>query len=702
MADARWFYAELKRRNVLRAAVLYIGAVWALAQGISQLAPAFGAPDWVTRWFVLAGAIGFPFMLGFTWFYELTPQGLKRESEIDRADSVIAHTGRRMDLAIIAVLAVAVVLLLANQLVLHTDASPQSAAATAAPPKSIAVLPFENLSNDPDNEYLVAGMQDLILTKLADIGDLKVISRTSTMKYQSHPDDLAPIGRQLGVATILEGSVQKSGNEVLINVQLVDAASNAHIWARSYQRTLANVFDIENEVAEQVAGALKAKLSPAESKRLAASLSADPTANDLYLRAQQFAHRGDIDYDAASFRQAIGLYRQALATDPDFAQARAGLSFAESALVWFGGAGADARQLKDDARSQARQALAQQPDLAAAHMAMGYSDYWGRGDYEAALKAFAAALAARPNEAAALAATGFVLRRQARFGQSVDAFQQALALDPRNTSLRAELGTTYMLTYQYAKAERQFRQALDIDPENVTAKRAYSDAIMLGSGDLPRALAVAQGNHPTLQMQRVSVLILQRKYADAIAVLQAIPDKPENFPPIGSPRVLQLADLYTLCGKPARARILYQEALPKTRAQLAIDAGDLIVQGAAWNAIADAELGLGNTEAALSAISRAQTLAAQSADHIYAPLQVKVGAVLYARAGRADLAVPLLQQVLDTPGIGFTYSPTMLWIDPDLDPIRASPQFQALLTKYAKYKPDVGQHVAATAKGASA
>ncbi len=696
MADARWFYAELKRRNVLRAAVLYIGAVWAMAQGISELAPAFGGPDWITRWLVLAGAMGLPFVLAIAWFYEVTPQGLKRESEIDPAESITAHTGRRMDLAIIVVLALAVVLLLANQLALHKGADPPPDAA-AIPAKSIAVLPFENLSNDQDNAYLVAGMQDLILTKLADIADLKVISRTSTMKYQSHPDDLATIGRELGVATVLEGSVQKAGNEILVNVQLVDAASNTHLWAQSYRRTLANVFEVENEVAEKVARALKAELSPEEAKRLATSLSTNPAANDLFLRAEHLSHRGGIDYDTASFRQAIGLYREALAADPGFAQARAGLSFAESALVWFGGAGSDAQELRDDARAQAERALAQQPGLAAAHMAMGYSDYWGRGDYEAALKAFATALKLRPNDAMALAATGFVLRRQARFDSAIDALQQALTLDPRNTSLKAELGTTYMLTNDYVEAQRQFRQALDFDPGNVTAKRAYSDALVLYRGDLAHALAVARGNHPTLQLQRASILTNQRRYSEAIALLQRIPDTPENFPPLSGPKALHLANLYWLADEHARARALYQQALTKIRARLAAEPGDVISQSAAWNAIASAELGLGNREAALAAIARSQSLAEQSDDHIYGPQQLKSNAILYAQAGRADLAVPLLRKVLAAPGIGAAYSPTMLWIGPGLDPIRDTPQFRALLKKYAQYKPSGTAQLAAAA-----
>jgi len=229
-------FAELKRRNVLRAAALYVGAVWALAQGIAQLAPVFGFGDWVTRWFVVAGAIGFPFWVAFAWFYEFTPEGLRRESKLDPSDPTAHARGRRLDKWIIGVLLVAVVLLVTNQFVLRRDATSREAVGAAPAPlpqvaqRSIAVLPFDNLSRDADNAYFARGMQDLILTRLSEIAELKVISRTSTQKYGSQPANLRQVAAELGVATVLEGSVQKSGNDVLINVQLIDARTDAHLW----------------------------------------------------------------------------------------------------------------------------------------------------------------------------------------------------------------------------------------------------------------------------------------------------------------------------------------------------------------------------------------------------------------------------------------------------------------------------------------
>src|ERR671934_252740 len=215
------FFGELKRRNVIRAVILYVGAVWALAQGISQLGPSVGAPDWATRWFLVAAAIGFPFWIAFAWFYEFTPEGLKRESEIDPAESVTRHTGRKLDFAIIGVLAVAVVLLLTDRFVSRHGVN--QATAVPIPEKSIAVLPFENLSEEKQNAFFADGVQDEILTDLSKIADPKVISRTSVMQYKSGvARNLREIGQQLGVAHLLEGSVQRAANKIRVNAQLID------------------------------------------------------------------------------------------------------------------------------------------------------------------------------------------------------------------------------------------------------------------------------------------------------------------------------------------------------------------------------------------------------------------------------------------------------------------------------------------------
>ncbi|MBV8062729.1 MAG: hypothetical protein JOY51_03990, partial [Nevskia sp.] len=273
------FIAELRRRNVLRVAAFYAAAAWLLVQVATQVFPFFDIPNAVVRWVVIAAVLGFPAALALSWFYELTPQGLKLESQIAPGDPVHREGGRRLDRWIILVLGLAVVVLLAGLLLRHPAGS-----GPAAADKSIAVLPFENLSDDKSNAWFAQGMQDEILTRLAKIGALKVISRSSTQHYGSSPDNLPEVARQLGVANILEGSVQKAGDKVHVNVQLIEAASGQHLWADVYDRRLDDVFGVEGEVAQSIAIALQARLQGGEQQALAQSPTDNPAAYEAYLR----------------------------------------------------------------------------------------------------------------------------------------------------------------------------------------------------------------------------------------------------------------------------------------------------------------------------------------------------------------------------------------------------------------------------------
>lgn len=684
VASQRSLFSELRRRHVLRAAVLYAGAVWAVAQGVAQLGPPLGAPEWITPWFLVASAVGFPFWLAFAWYYKFTPHGFRRESELGEEDSQRLSNARRLDFAIIGVLIVAVAFLTTGYIVHRVVPAADSGVVSA---KSIAVLPFENLSADKDNEYFAAGMQDLILTKLSDIRDLKVISRSSTARYESRPADLRSVGRQLGVATVLEGSVQKVGQQVLINVQLIDVRTNAHIWAQDYTRDLDNIFGVEGDVAGQVVVALRAKLSTTESAQLASMPTTDQAAYDLFLRAEYQSGSGDLDYDIASWKAALPLYRQATERDPGFALAYARLSSVESRLAWFGGGGEDVKQLARQARTHAQHALRLSPKLAAAHVALGYSNYYGDANYAAALKAFDEALALSPSDAGALAARGYVERRQGRFDAALVSLQQALAHDPRNSVLSYDLGTTYMLVSRYADAENWLRHALELDPTNRNARIFAAKTIVLRSGDTAQALANVQGDDAHLKLTRVALLVWQRQWHAAIALLESVPDTPDHFPANGVPKILELAKLKWLAGDVESSRHLFEQSLPRLRAQLDQQQG--IELASAWNNFAMAKFGLGESAEALDAISKANVIIRNAQDKLDGPAMLLGNAALFAQAGRADLAVPLLSDSLTMPGIGVAYSPVLLWLDPSWDPIREHPDFQALLQQYAKYKPAV-------------
>ena len=675
---------RLRQRKLVQWALAYVAFAFALLQGVDVVAQQFAWPDGLRRGITLALALGFVIALVLAWYH-----GERGAQRVSSTEIVI--------LALL--LAIGGGLLWrferAAPLVRSPYAAQRNPGATllmtpiaAIPAKSIAVLPFENLSADKDNAYFADGMQDLILTKLADIGQLKVISRTSTMKYASHPDDLKTIAQQLGVATILEGSVQKAGNQVLINVQLIDAKTDAHLWAQSYTRTLDNVFGVEGEVAGQIAMALKAKLSPAETQRLATGLSNDPVANDLFLHAEYLFNQGKMNFDGALMKQAVPLYRQAIAKAPDFALARARLAFAESLLVFGAGAGEDVQQLKTDARAQAEQALALAPDLVDAQLAMGYCDYYIRGDYAAALTIFDAVLKTHPSNVEALTVTGYLLTRLGRVDAAIAMLQQAFAHDPRSSTTASALGLEYLGASRYSEAEAAYQHALALDPNNFNARFRYSQSILLANGDVTAALAaVPPSDDPRLQSWRIQLLTYQRKYQDALALLADIPDTPANFGSGG--KALAQADLHRQAGDVAHAKPLFEQALPLLRAQLTAQAGNGMTDANVWMNIADAELGLGHTAAGLAAIVRAHALVTRTNDHINSASAMPAFASLYAEAGRPDLAVPLLEKALTMPGIGSSYSPVMLWTDPAWDPIRHDPRFQALLNQYAKYKPAV-------------
>jgi len=316
------FLTELKRRNVYRAAVAYGVVAWFLTQLTTQVFPFFEIPNSAVRFVVIALAVGFPIAMLLSWLYEFTPEGIVRTEDLDpvQARSVQRATSRILDFIIIGVLLLVIAMLIVGRVPFYRQTG------ESISQKSIAVLPLENLSRDPDNAYFSDGIQGEILTKLAGIGDLKVISRSSTAKYKSKPEDLKTVARELGVATVLEGSVQKAGDKVRINVQLVDARTDTHLWAKSYDRDLKDVFAVETEVAQEIADTLQAKLSPSQSDALSKAPTRDTEAYDLFLRGEYEEHQAESGLVAELFDRAQTFYRQALARDPKFALAYARLA----------------------------------------------------------------------------------------------------------------------------------------------------------------------------------------------------------------------------------------------------------------------------------------------------------------------------------------------------------------------------------------
>src|ERR1043166_7652963 len=415
------FFAELKRRNVYKVAVAYAVASWLLIQIATQVFPFFEIPNWAVRLVVIILIIGFPIALILSWAFEITPEGIKRESEVEANKSITHHTGRKI-VALTAVLALIAAGVLGYQLwgpkrSTSTQANVTSASAVPIVEKSIAVLPFENLSDDKSNAYFTEGIQDEILTRLSKIAALKVISRTSTLKYKSAPDNLREVGQQLGVANLLEGSVQKAGNAVHINVQLIKAATDEHIWAESYNRKLEDIFGVEGEVAGKIAEALNAKLSGAEEKALAVKPTDNVAAYDAYLHGRSIeAARFDIPGE----EQMASDYQRAVQLDPNFALAWAALAGVRSFLYF----NSMNRETNSAAAIQeaADRAFMLQPDLAEAWLAKGRYRYAVEHDFPGALQDYAEAGKRAPNSADVFADMAYVERRMGRWDDAVNHF----------------------------------------------------------------------------------------------------------------------------------------------------------------------------------------------------------------------------------------------------------------------------------------
>jgi TolB-like protein/Tfp pilus assembly protein PilF len=475
-------FRELKRRNVLRAAALYIAAVWALSQGIAQLGPPLGAPDWIVRWFVIAGLVGFPFWIAFAWFFEFTPSGLKRESEIDPADSIAHHTSRKLNYWITGVLAVAVVLLLTNTFVLHHGVNEQAAAPApvSAPPNSIAVLPFTNESSDKQQDYFADGIAEDLLNLLTEVQPLQVAARTSSFAFKGKGLGVPEIAAKLHVANVLEGSVFKQGDEVRISAQLVRAADGYQIWSQSYDRKLTDIFAIQDGIAADVVKNLKIKLLGA----VPTVRQTNPKAYVLYLQARQLANLQTAD----ALKSSNAMLQQALAIDPHYAPA-----WGELARNFYNES-QDGVLSIDQGRRQARaaveKALAIDPDFAPAEAGLGRISV-AQNDLLGAARYFERALALDPTDLSVLGNSAALLEALGRLPSAIAVLQYVAARDPVNSVALSNLGSAYLSAGRYDEAIAKFRTVLSLSPGYSGQHFSLGEALLL-KGDAPAALAQFQ------------------------------------------------------------------------------------------------------------------------------------------------------------------------------------------------------------------
>ena len=572
------FFARLKQRKLVQWALAYIAAAFALIQVIDVAADSYGWPHLVMHFVFGVLALGFVVAMVLAWYHG--ERGAQRVSGPELllialalviGGGLLLHFGRAGSSAAPAKLATAA------RVGAGPISSPDSAAVAAAswlrgnvaaqpiPAKSIAVLPFENLSDDKRNEYFVAGMQDLILTKLADIGDLKVISRTSTEKYKSHPESVKEIAQQLGVATILEGSVQRSGDRVLIDVQLIDANTANHVWAQSYTRTLHDLFGVEGEVAESIAKTLDAKLTTAEAARVARVPTTNSEAMDAYLRGEYHMaafNRGEVKSEVAD---AVRDYSQAVKLDPDFALAWAHLAHAQ---VFLRDMTIDDPALKEKLRVNAKasvaRALALQPDLADAYMAQGIYDLFAGREPNAALQAFEKARALQPQKATAPWFIGYALSVLGDEKAAMHAFQDAQALDPKRPPVQLAWGAQYL--GRFAQAEALYKRALALAPDSwVTLDSLASLYAYLG--DLPKLGQLIEQASPAIKanpnfVDTAGMYLTYRRDWPAARKLYATAKEPENLHAAFYPIEVLRGDVEWYAGNKPAARTQYERAAP--------------------------------------------------------------------------------------------------------------------------------------------
>ncbi|HEY2344593.1 MAG TPA: tetratricopeptide repeat protein [Xanthomonadaceae bacterium] len=476
------FLAELKRRNVLRAAMLYVGAAWALSQGVAQLLPVFDFPNWVVRWFVIAAAIGFPFAMLFSWFYEWTPQGIQRESEVAPDASVTRETGKTMDRWIIAVLSLAVVLLLTDRFVLHKDGG-------AALDKSVAVLPLVNESGDPQQDYFSDGLSEELISAIAQVHDIKVIGRNSSFRFRGRQqDDTAAIGAKLGVATLLEGTVRKQGNQVRIVASLVKASDGSELWSQTYDRDLKDVFAVQSEIATSVAGALKTTLLGKAIESADKPPGGNIDAYNALLQGRYFAERRN----RADYLKAVDYFQQAITLDPHYALAYARLAIAEQWFVdWAIDAGDERAATRVLARANARRAVELDPQLALAQAALGITQAWSDLDVQAGYASLKKAIALDPDNAEIIYLMADVTSCLGRFDESIAMMRKALAQDRLNPTFHFYLAQYLAASGRLDEAEAEVRRAMDLQPGAVGHDYILGQ-IQITGGHADRALATAQ------------------------------------------------------------------------------------------------------------------------------------------------------------------------------------------------------------------
>ena len=663
------FFSELKRRNVYKVTIAYAVVSWLLIQVATQVFPFFEIPNWAVRLVVLLLVIGFPIAFILGWAFELTPEGIKRTEELDQMPQQQSKNRAWIYVVIIAG-AISIGLFFLGR---YTASFRAGAQRTETFEKSIAVLPFENLSDDKANAYFATGIQDEIMTRLAKIADLKVISRTSTRQYQSRSGNLSQIAKQLGIAHVLEGSVQKVGEQVRVNVQLIRADDDSHLWAETYDRKLTDIFGVESDVAKSIAQSLQAKLSGREEQAFGVKPTSNPDAYDAYLRG--LAAEGESIDSVYSTQKAISFYKRAVHLDPTFGLAWSRLSRAHSSLYpSFGDSTEAAKRALETAQKL-------QPDLPETVLALAQYQYSELHDYDAARTTFLRVSKMLPGSSEIPAVLAQIARHQGKWEETVAYYGQALVLDPRNAELLTEAADNYDYLRRFDNALNLYDRALDIRPNDADLL-ASKAGIYQAQGNLTEAakcLVNVNALTPSYEAvpAKVAQLVFERNYREAVQLLET------RFAQFQFGSELEVGAFQEFL---ASSRLLAGDtAGAKASAEQARNILEVLCQNQPDNDFPAIHLArtyaiLGDKESAYKEAERVSALVQN--DAIGRPGAEENLALIDASFGNNARAISILAHLLQIPYQSSLYAtpltPALLRLDPTWDALRSDPAFQKL------------------------